>query len=194
MLGENNSVPRVSLDPGMIGKSTWQQNAITAPASKTTTPTVPKPSAVSSTPTSLAPVSSASQPHSSNPPAAPTNPTSTENKGPVTSTSQDILSEQLASTTISSTTVKEESPSTPLSKEAPPPPSQPSRGPTASVAASRISSQKTSKFRFLTFKPYHISEHFDNISGLSINTSPECNLIEVLFHVSLMSPQSSPAC
>ncbi|KAK3821420.1 MAG: hypothetical protein J3Q66DRAFT_151648 [Benniella sp.] len=174
--GENNPVPRVSLDPGMSGKAAWQRNAVNAPVT-TTTPAVPKPLAASSTPASSISQSSLSKPSS----VTPATPTSAGNKEPAISTSQDVLSEKLASTTVSAAVMSAgEKPSVSIPKEATPPSSShPPRAPSTSAAASRFSSQRTSKFRFLTFNPYHVSQHFESISGLSISTSPECSLIEL---------------
>ncbi|KAF9999841.1 Coronin-7, partial [Modicella reniformis] len=166
--GENNPVPRVSLDPGMEGKFIWQQQAINAPPSITATPSVPKASAAAATPSPVAPSPPISQPSA----AAPV-----KNAEATTSTAQDILTKKFASTTVSVT--NEESLPTSSSQSSGPLTSSSAVSPAASAAALRLSTQKTSKFRFLTFKPYHASEHFESISGLSISVSPECSLIEV---------------
>ncbi|KAI8358606.1 hypothetical protein B0O80DRAFT_382482, partial [Mortierella sp. GBAus27b] len=162
--GENNPVPRVSLDPGMAGKSAWQQNASNTTSSRSSVPAASIPSTISQSQSSNppTPVSSISQAalSKSSPPPIPA-----KNANPASSVPQDALSEKLASTTVSE------------QKAVVTPPS--SKPTAASSAALRIASQRTSKFRFLTFKPYHVSEHFENISGLSINTSPECSLIEL---------------
>ncbi|KAI1296084.1 Coronin-7 [Mortierella claussenii] len=202
--GDNRPVPRQSLDPGMTGKPVWMQQGV-SDISKQSSAHVMKPSAVSptstprtaahSTPSSLAVASTTAtptgtvSPHASTAAASITSSTqSSEHKSEPSSSaapnaisaleSQEAPSEKLASLSVSTATSPERLST--LSKSTTPPSSSASRAASVgSPAALRLAAQKTSKFRFLTFKPYHVSEHFESIAGLSISASPESNLIEV---------------
>lgn len=204
--GENKPVPRMSLDPGAAGKPEWIRRAIwtaspkdTTPApavaQKKPTPAQPAPSqqkaaaAIKPTPQApeVAPVSPHTKPTPEFVPAASTESITTGI--PSLSTSQPTPASSKAEETLPTPT-----PVTPKAAvdnlpynvstkagEGSPPPSTPSTATPvrASPLASRFGAQKASRFRFLTFKPYHVSEHFDNMSGLSISTAPECSMIEV---------------
>ncbi|KAF8934861.1 Coronin-7 [Haplosporangium bisporale] len=159
--GENREVPRVSLDPGMAGKPVWAQNATRQlppaplPAS-TVKPPTPAP-APTSAPTAV--------PAKASPPPSPLSTPSTPSQA---------LAQGATPPVSSSPTVKEETKKEPVVT----PPTSRSQ-PTLRQSPLRLGTQQASKFRFLTFKPYHVSEHFESISGLSISTLPECNLIEI---------------
>jgi coronin-7 len=177
-------VPRMSLDPGLAGKPAWTQQASNAlPLS--TSHIISKPAgAATSLPTSALPsVATAPVPKS----ATPLVPTA---RSPTAPNSQEPPSGSLASLTVSTQHEKKEPPmSSPLQSST----SSSSTGKVSastSSAAQRFGAQKTSKFRFLTFKPYHASQHFESISGLSINVAPECSMIEV--GPSLTSISSEP--
>ncbi|KAF9425040.1 Coronin-7 [Podila epigama] len=176
--GQNKAVPRVSLDPGMAGKPTWVQNATTKlPPAPLPAVTI-KPSAkaavsnTSGVSSSPAPVTSstltaASSTSTPTTPAEPAPQPLTETKAASEATA---IPEQRAQET-----KKEEVTTTPPASSNPSTPTTVQKSP----LALRLGTQQASKFRFLTFKPYHVSEHFEHISGLSISTLPECNLIEV---------------
>ncbi|CAO3573663.1 unnamed protein product [Mortierella alpina] len=165
--GENKPVPRVSLDPGLAGKPEWARLSATS-----------APSTVPTTPAALNPPSR-QQAAPSAPRHGEANVASSVHDTKVAQPSQ-IISEKTESLSTSSSRATSvyslgsrgtrASDTTPFS----------SMNTTAkSPVIPRVATQKTSKYRFLSFKPYHASEHFDNISGLSISTVPECNLIEV---------------
>ncbi|KAF9434203.1 Coronin-7, partial [Entomortierella beljakovae] len=175
--GENNPVPRMSLDPGMAGKSQWQQQGFsTISSSKANTTSNPKPVSIAPSPTVAAatqPIQKVNAPVASVPavvsqPIAPSVNTPTKENIPEKPSTP-------PSVPVASSTETSVSP-----RNVTPPPSSASRvTPSSSPAAVRIATQRSSRFRFLTFKPYHVSEHFESISGLSINAAPECNLIEI---------------
>ncbi|KAF9402531.1 Coronin-7 [Mortierella sp. AD011] len=195
--GENKDVPRMSLDPGMAGKPAWARHATSTTLSQTSTATISKPT--SSTPSPAAPavatpITTSSAPKTATPTAtsaptvssAATVPQSTAATPASPSVSQEVPSEESAPLPASPvpTTSETSSPSKvvtppPSVSKATPPSSAPRVTPASSAAAVRLATQRTSRFRFLTFKPYHVSEHFDSIAGLSISAAPECNLIEV---------------
>ncbi|KAF9933415.1 Coronin-7 [Mortierella alpina] len=171
--GENRPVPRVSLDPGLAGKPEWARLSAT--------------SASSPMPTTSGIPNSQSQQLTS--PSAPhhgvASATSSANDTKVakpcqTSLATTIITERMESlSTSSKTTFDHNSGSPGATAAASTSPSSVNVNATAkSPVIPRVATQKTSKYRFLSFKPYHVSEHFDNISGLSISTVPECNLIE----------------
>ncbi|KAG0224458.1 Coronin-7 [Actinomortierella wolfii] len=190
--GEDRAVPRVSLDPGVAGKPAWARSTYQA-ASSTSSPTsVTKPSVTSSTPTTTPSKAQATvQPVKVLPQAqvVPQPSTSADkNQKPTPATVAEQKDSTSASSTPTAQTTKADStapltespkPSTGASSpaSAPSSPAASSRG--ASPAVSRIAMQKASKFRFLTFKPYHISQHFESIKDLSISTQPECSIMEV---------------
>ncbi|KAF8925195.1 Coronin-7, partial [Dissophora ornata] len=181
LLGENKPVPRVSLDPGMAGKPVWAQHAVTTLTSETKAPIASKQNSIpsSSTPSSASPTTPSA---STSAPtvasfASPMSSSAGKSAEPATAKAQEVTTEKLASLSVS-TGAPETHPASP-SQSATSAPSS-SRGPSsASSAAMRLAAHQTSKFRFLTFKPYHISQHFESIIGLSISAAPECNLIEV---------------
>ncbi|ORZ17579.1 hypothetical protein BCR41DRAFT_322048 [Lobosporangium transversale] len=195
--GENRTVPRVSLDPGMAGKPAWAQQAVksissnpTSASASTSTSTqassVPSRSPAPTPPQALPTSSSTSSPK----PTVSASPTTPEQLPAVDNkASEPTPSETPAVSKSSSEDVPQPATSTANVVESPPasvPKSSTSPSSSASntthvgsPAAVRLATHKTSKFRFLTFKPYHISQHFESISGLSISAIPECNLIEV---------------
>ncbi|GJJ78988.1 coronin-7 [Entomortierella parvispora] len=203
LCGNNGVVPRVSLDPGMAGKPIWMQNGISdrpVPSkfvsSATTVAPIPKVVSQPSTiPSVLAPApvpdsTATTVPVAAAPAAEPksvSTPTAvTTAKEPTTeaSVTQDKTNPRTANPSTASPAV-----TTPTTSKAPtatatsatpvaPSLSKPSSA-TTSPLVSRLATQRSSKFRFLSFKPYHTSSHFENIQGLSISTTPECNLIEV---------------
>ncbi|KAF8942827.1 Coronin-7 [Haplosporangium gracile] len=204
--GENKPVPRMSLDPGAAGKPEWIRRAIWTASSKDTTPAPAvaqkQPPAVQPTPSQQKPattialtpqapaVTSVSQPSKPTTEPVSTAPIETITTGiSKLSTSQLVSAspkaeEPLPTPTLVTAKVAVDNRSHSVSTQAgmaSPPPSTPSTvtPARASPLASRFGAQKASRFRFLTFKPYHISEHFDNMSGLSISTAPECSMIEV---------------
>ncbi|KAG0309666.1 Coronin-7 [Dissophora globulifera] len=164
--GENKAVLRMSLDPGMAGKPVWAQHASNSSSSPSSS-AVPSKQGPASSPSPSAPAST-SVPASQSVFKAPE---------AITTSSQSPPAEKLAALNLSTSTPA--AVSHPAAKSNTTPPSSTKSPFVASPAAQRLASQTTSKFRFLTFKPYHVSEHFDNISGLSISAIPECNLIEV---------------
>ncbi|KAF9209964.1 Coronin-7 [Haplosporangium sp. Z 27] len=182
--GENRDVPRVSLDPGMAGKPTWvQQAANTTPTLSKAAPIASKPKEVSTPPTST---SNAPSSTSTEPPAATKSqptvaaPVSTSDSQKVPSKESEPLSvSTVPSASETSSPARNITPPSSASRVTPAASAASRVTPTSSLAAQRIATQRTSKFRFLTFKPYHVSEHFDSIAGLSISAVPECNLIEV---------------
>ncbi|KAF9560453.1 Coronin-7 [Mortierella alpina] len=170
--GENNPVPRVSLDPGLAGKPEWARHSATS-----------VPSTVSTTPVTLnfgsqklaSPSASHQGVSSASSSANDTKVIEPRQASPVTATS----AKNTESLSPSSKSTSYRSPGSPGTSVAV---SNSSSSPTTtaqSPVVPRVATQKTSKYRFLSFKPYHVSEHFDNIAGLSISTVPECNLIEV---------------
>ncbi|KAG9069608.1 Coronin-7 [Linnemannia hyalina] len=204
--GENTPVPRMSLDPGAAGKPEWIRRAIWTASPKDTTPV---PAVVQRQPTPVQPTPSqqkAADPVTPTPQAPAVVPVSQPSKPtsePVLAATTESITTEISSLTTSQRTpaspkAEESLPTpTPLTPKAvvdnrphsvstqagktSPPPTTPSTATPvrASPLASRFGAQKASRFRFLTFKPYHISEHFDNMSGLSISTAPECSMIEV---------------
>ncbi|KAG0257166.1 Coronin-7 [Actinomortierella ambigua] len=185
--GEDRPVPRVSLDPGVAGKPAWARSTH-QPATSS-----PSPSPVSTTPSVKSPVPTL--PPSTTPAAQPARPVSPPQVVPQPSTPTSELPEKTTaespkipapapapqSPKASSAAPLPESPKPSSGSSSPAPsPSSPavaSRG--ASPAVSRIAMQKASKFRFLAFKPYHTSQHFESIKDLSISTLPECSILEV---------------
>lgn len=156
--GENKEVPRVSLDPGMAGKPVWAQNATRQLPPAPLPASIVKPSTPAPAPTAV--------PTKASPPSSLSTP----------STSSQAPAQDATPPVSSSPTVKEETKKEPVVT----PPTSRSQ-PTLRQSPLRLGTQQASKFRFLTFKPYHVSEHFESISGLSISTLPECNLIEVRY-------------
>ncbi|KAK3809740.1 MAG: hypothetical protein J3R72DRAFT_81453 [Linnemannia gamsii] len=205
--GENKPVPRMSLDPGAAGKPEWIRRAIwtsskessPAPApAPTSTQKQPNPSQIASiqvkpaatispTPQTLAPVSQATKPYPEPVSAASTESITTgishlsnSETIPASPKAEDALPISAPATPKAAVDNKPHSVSSQAVKASPPPSTPASATPArASPLASRFGAQKASRFRFLTFKPYHISEHFDDMSGLSISTAPECSMIEV---------------
>lgn len=204
--GENKPVPRMSLDPGAAGKPEWIRRAIWTASPKDTThaPGVPQKQPTPAQPTpSQQKATAAVTPTPQTPPAAPVSQPSKPTPEPVPTASTESITTGISSLSTSQPTPvspKAEEPlptPTPVTPKAAvdsrphsastqagmasPPSSTPSTATSvkASPLASRFGAQKASRFRFLTFKPYHISEHFDNMSGLSISTGPECSMIEV---------------
>ncbi|KAF9580394.1 Coronin-7 [Lunasporangiospora selenospora] len=183
--GENKPVPRISLDPGMAGRPAWTQRTTTSTSSSSSS--VPRSTQSSAAP----PVAAVSTPKPGPTPAS-------VSVAAASTTAPSAAAEEKSAPSISTATVehqksgpKETEKQAEASSTTPPvepssqspsnttPPSS-ARTPvsTLSPIAQRLAAQKTSKFRFLSFKPYHVNEHFESISGLSINTTPECNLIE----------------
>ncbi|KAF9156582.1 Coronin-7 [Linnemannia schmuckeri] len=204
--GGNKPVPRMSLDPGAAGKPEWIRQAIwtaspkdAAPAPAVAqkqplvvqpTPSQQKPTATIA-PTPQAPaVTPVSQPSKPTTEPVPTASTETISTGASKlSTYQPAsafgkVEEPLTTSALVTAEVavnnRPHSVSTQAGKASSLPSSPSIVTPVrASPLASRFGAQKASRFRFLTFKPYHISEHFENMSGLSISTAPECSMIEV---------------
>ncbi|KAF9540772.1 Coronin-7 [Mortierella hygrophila] len=204
--GENKPVPRMSLDPGAAGKPEWIRRAIWTASPKDTTPV---PAVVQKQPTPAQPTpiqQKAVDPVTPTPQAPVVVPVSQSSKStpePVSAATTESITTGISSLlttqrTPGSPKAEEFLPTpTPVTPEAvvdnrlhsvstqagktSPPPSTPSTATPvrASPLASRFGAQKASRFRFLTFKPYHVSEYFDNMSGLSISTAPECSMIEV---------------
>ncbi|KAI7832196.1 hypothetical protein BC939DRAFT_498288 [Gamsiella multidivaricata] len=179
--GENKLVQRVSLDPGMAGKPAWAQQATTPLSSKAYSAPGPTPSLQPSrkdplvtTPTPKPTVAVSSSASTTSSAATPEQSVAQS----ATLTPQEVVTNKLDSLTVSMAPTKEE-PSAPLSRTETPVTSLSRARFSASPAAMRLATHQTSKFRFLSFKPYHISQHFESISGLSISAVPECNLIEV---------------
>ncbi|KAG0211915.1 Coronin-7 [Mortierella sp. GBA30] len=165
--GENKPVPRISLDPGLEGKPEWARRSVTsAPSTASTT------SQSLRTSPSPAPLATAA---STAPPVSVTK-TFAISQSPQTTS---VPTDKIASLSVSSSTISNNIPgrSGAGSLES----THPSNAnvSTKTPVMPRVATQKASKYRFLTFKPYHISEHFESISGLSISTMPECNLIEI---------------
>ncbi|KAF9945979.1 Coronin-7 [Mortierella alpina] len=165
--GENKPVPKVSLDPGLAGKPEWARfSATSAPSTVSTTPgTLNSPSRQQASPSAshhgVAHV--ASSVHDSK----------------VAQPSQIITEKMESLSTSSSRATSDHSLGSRGTSAAESIVSSSMNATAKSPVIPRVATQKTSKYRFLSFKPYHASEHFDNISGLSISTVPECNLIEV---------------
>lgn len=212
--GDNKPVPRMSLDPGAAGKPEWIRRAIWTASPNGTAPTS---AVSQKLPTAAQPVPSQQKPAGTitptpqTPAAAPVSqpskpapePVSAASTGSITTGVSNLSTSHLAPTSpkveepvptptpvIPMTAVdnRPHSVSIQAGKTTPPPSTASTATPVrASPLASRFGAQKASRFRFLTFKPYHISEHFDNMSGLSISTAPECSMIEVkitlLFHL-----------
>ncbi|KAF9115872.1 Coronin-7 [Mortierella sp. AM989] len=191
--GENKAVPRVSLDPGMAGKPAWARQAVTTTPSQTSPDVAPKPASTVPSPakaavvtppasktTIPAPTPSAEPSASKEPQSTPASPStipSNKETPPEESTPLPVATGSAANET---TTPSAKDVTPPSSAKNVTPPSSASRvTPSTSPAAQRLATQRTSKFRFLTFKPYHVSEHFESIAGLSISAVPECNLMEV---------------
>lgn len=196
----------MSLDPGAAGKPEWIRRAIWTASPKDTTP-APAVAQKKPTPAQTAPsqqkAAAAIKPTPQAPEVAPVSPHTKPTPEFVPAASTESITTGIPSLSTSQPTpasskVEETLPTpTPVTPKAAvdnlpynvstkagkgsPPPSTPSTATPvrASPLASRFGAQKASRFRFLTFKPYHVSEHFDNMSGLSISTAPECSMIEV---------------
>ncbi|KAF9917805.1 Coronin-7 [Linnemannia zychae] len=203
--GENKPVPRMSLDPGVAGKPEWIRQAIWTPSTKditrTTTITTSLPIQPNSAPTqNNQPTVSNTTSQTPTPitPSTPSNQPSVTSTEAITTGVSFLSTVQETSSSVAASKAEELlSTSTPAflqttvdsrphnvmahTARASPPVSVHSSATPArtSPLASRYGAQKASRFRFLTFKPYHVSEHFDNMSGLSISTAPECSMIEV---------------
>lgn len=196
----------MSLDPGAAGKPEWIRKAIWTASPKDTVPASPvaqkQPTAAQSAP-SLQKSAATIAPTPQTPAAEPVSQLSKPAPEPVSAASTESITTGVSNLSTSqfapaSPKVEETMPTpTPVTPKTAvdnrphsvstqagkttPPPSTASATTLArsSPLASRFGAQKASRFRFLTFKPYHISEHFDNMSGLSISTAPECSMIEV---------------
>ncbi|KAF9286035.1 Coronin-7 [Mortierella alpina] len=166
--GENKPVPRVSLDPGLAGKPEWARLSA-APASSKVVPTTSSP-----TNSQSQQLASSSAPHHGITASSVKDTTVANQTSPATAVITEKM-ESLSTVSKTSSTHISGSPGTSAAES-----NSPSsvNAPLKSPVIPRVATQKTSKYRFLSFKPYHVSEHFDNISGLSISTMPECNLIE----------------
>ncbi|KAF9126479.1 Coronin-7 [Mortierella sp. 14UC] len=201
--GDNKPVPRMSLDPGAAGKPEWIRQAIWTSSSKESPATAPAPIPA---PTKSAPVEAKPAANVTPTSQTPTTVSQTTKSAPELVSAPSTKS---IASGISNLSTSQAMPALPKTEEAlptlasiapkaavdnkphdvttiqpvkasPPPSTSSTVTPVrASPLASRFGAQKASRFRFLTFKPYHISEHFDNMSGLSISTAPECSMIEV---------------
>ncbi|KAG0286511.1 Coronin-7 [Linnemannia gamsii] len=204
--GDNKPVSRMSLDPGAAGKPEWIRKAIWTASPKDTVPASPvaqkQPTAAQPAPSqqksaaTIAPTpqTPAAEPVSQRSKPAP-EPVSVASTESITTGVSNLSTSQFAPaspkveetmptpTPMTPKTAVDNQPysvSTQAGKTTPPPSTASATTPArSSPLASRFGAQKASRFRFLTFKPYHISEHFDNMSGLSISTAPECSMIEV---------------
>ncbi|KAG0211243.1 Coronin-7 [Mortierella sp. NVP41] len=188
--GENKPVPRMSLDPGAAGKPEWIRQAIWIPSRKdaTTTSTASTAQKQHVVPqlSQQKPVASVLQtdaPVSTPLAESITAGISTLSTYQTTPTSPKQQETSPIATPVTPNTVADNRPQSVSTRAAkasiPPSASSGAASTRPSPLASRFGAQKTSRFRFLTFKPYHVSEHFDNMSGLSISTAPECSMIEV---------------
>lgn len=202
--GDNKPVPRMSLDPGAAGKPEWIRRAIWTASPKDTTPVSAvaqkQPTVAQPTPSQQKPVTTI-VPTPQTPAAAPVSQPLKPALEPVSAAVNESITtgvSKLSTSQVDPASAKLEPVPTPTpvtpetavdnrpqsvsiqaGKTTPPPSASIATPVRASPLASRFGAQKASRFRFLTFKPYHISEHFDNMSGLSISTAPECSMIEV---------------
>ncbi|KAF9190083.1 Coronin-7 [Haplosporangium sp. Z 767] len=158
--GEDRPVPRESLDPGMAGKPNWIRQSV---SHSTPAPLSPGTQIGTEAGTKGDAGAKARVEAGAEAEVRAKEPLGNRALEPAVDVSPKAVPVQAKSTISAISTPKEGT------KKAMAP----------SSAAMKIATQKTSKFRFLTFKSYHSSEHFENISGLSISTTPECSLIEV---------------
>ncbi|KAG0335676.1 Coronin-7 [Podila horticola] len=174
--GENKEVPRVSLDPGMAGKPVWAQNATKQLPPAPLPASIVKPPTPTPTPTAAPPAPAPARAPAPTPASFPVSKTVSPPSS-LPSSSQPVFAQDATPPVSTTSTIKvEETKKEPVVT---PPTSQSPTSVRTSPVALRLGTQQASKFRFLTFKPYHVSEHFESISGLSISTLPECSLIEV---------------
>ncbi|KAF9972289.1 Coronin-7 [Actinomortierella ambigua] len=190
--GDDQPVPRVSLDPGLAGKPAWArstyQPAVSTPTASIPTsksPAINSPSSASSTAQPILPTPQPQvvpQTHASIN-VSQVNSTAESPKVstavPSDTATASISAPQSPKTSSAASLPVSPKPSSGASSPAPSPSTSAASSRGASPAVSRIAMQKASKFRFLAFKPYHLSQHFESIKDLSISTQPECSILEV---------------